>query len=461
MSGQEIDTYSFSRNDEREVEEFVGIKAFSTSKIEGIGGEYKKKIKDFIVKEINNNGKTLAIKENYKSYPFSEELKDKYTSFNLTKVNMDTFEAIRKIRNKLKIPYEWINYAGLKDKFSISVQKISIKGNFIEGLRKLKLKDIFIRNVQPAKKSVKLGSHRGNNFTLFLRNIENIKNLKLRIENYITYLNDWGFPNYFGLQRFGSYRPNSHIVGRFLLEGDYKNAFKEFVLTTYSTELPISKTVRRELKINGNLKKAYDNFPKSLNYERNMIHHLIEKPGDYHGSINTLPSDLKRLLISAFQSFLFNKMLSLRVEKGFPLFRPLEGDVISILDDYNGNLTKVKHIYGKSYDVSLKKALELNRAAIVIPIIGYNTNLDEFPLMKSLVEEILKQEKIDRNIFNSELIKESEFKGSIRAMIAKPIMLKILELKDDDLYPGKKKVKLEFSLLRGSYATMLIRELIK
>ncbi|KKM20106.1 hypothetical protein LCGC14_1648850, partial [marine sediment metagenome] len=324
-----------------------------------------------------------------------------------------------------------------------------------------KLKDIFIRNIQPAKKPVRVGSHRGNNFTIFLRNIENTKNLKIRIENYITYLNDYGFPNYFGLQRFGNYRPNSHIVGRFLLEEDYKNAFKEFVLTTYSTELPISKTVRKELNINGNLKKAYNDFPKSLNYERNMIHHLIEKPGDYHGSINTLPSALKRLLISAFQSFLFNKMLSLRVEKGFPLFRPLEGDAISILDDYNGNLTQVKHIYGKSYDVYLKKASELNRAAVVIPIIGNNTNLDEFPLMKSLVEEILKQEKIDRNIFNSELIKEPEFKGSIRAMIAKPTMLRILEFNDDDLYPGKKKVKLEFSLLRGSYATMLIRELIK
>ncbi|MHA2184440.1 MAG: tRNA pseudouridine(13) synthase TruD [Promethearchaeota archaeon] len=37
----------------------------------------------------------------------------------------------------------------------------------------------------------------------------------------------------------------------------------------------------------------------------------------------------------------------------------------------------------------------------------------------------------------------------------------MIELADDDLNPQKKKLKIEFSLQKGSYATMLIRELIK
>jgi tRNA pseudouridine13 synthase len=56
---------------------------------------------------------------------------------------------------------------------------------------------------------------------------------------------------------------------------------------------------------------------------------------------------------------------------------------------------------------------------------------------------------------------ETEFKGSIRALTVKPTLLKILEFKDDDLNPGKYKIKIEFSLQKGSYATMLIRELMK
>jgi tRNA pseudouridine13 synthase len=461
LSGKEIDTYLFLSNDDKEVEKFVGIEAFATSDIPGIKGEYKKSFKDFIVKEIDNNGKILNIKEDYTISSFSEELKDQYTTFNLIKVNKDTFEAIRKISKALKIPYHYFNYSGLKDKHSISVQRVSIKGNCIEKLKKLNINDIFVRSIRPTRKPIKLGSHLGNNFTIVIRNISPKKDLNNNIEKNIHHLNEYGFPNYFGLQRFGSYRPNSHLVGRSLLERDFKKAFEEFVSTTYSTESLESKSVRREFRISGNLEKAYDEFPKKLNYERNMIEHLINNPKDYEGSVNTLPYDLIKLLISSFQSYIFNRMVSKRIEKGFPLFKPVTGDVISILDDFNGNITPVKYVYGKNFDVYLNEALNLNRAVIVVPIIGINTNLDEYPLMKSLFEEISEKETFNKDIFNNSIIMETEFKGSIRALTVKPTMLKVLELMNDDFNPGKYKIKIEFSLQRGSYATMLIRELMK
>ncbi|MFX0103914.1 MAG: tRNA pseudouridine(13) synthase TruD [Candidatus Hodarchaeota archaeon] len=461
MSKQETDTYFFRKNDEREVEKFVGIEAFATSKIGGIGGEYKNNFKDFIVREIDNNRKILDIKEDYKTHPFSKELKDQHTTFNLIKVNKDTFEALRQISKAMNITSKLINYSGLKDKHSISVQKISIKGNYIEELKKINLKDIFIRNIQPTKKPVKLGNHWGNNFTILLRNVDSTKNTKSKLEESIDFLNNFGFPNYFGLQRFGSYRPNSHIVGRCILERDFKKAFEEFVCTTYTTESDESKKVRRELRNTRNLQKAHKEFPKSLNYEINMIKHLINNPDDYKGSINTLPSDLKKLLISSFQSYIFNKLLSLRVEKGYPLFSPVDGDVISILDDFNGNITSVKYIYENFYSKYLNMALKLNRASIVIPIIGTNTNLNEFPLMKLLFEELAEKERIKKNIFSNKLTDEFEFKGSFRAMTIKPSSLKMIEFTEDDLNPGKIKIKIGFSLKRGSYATMLIRELIK
>jgi len=461
LSDQETDTYFFPNNDERDIEKFVGIEAFATSKIGGIGGEYKKYFKDFIVKEIGNNGKILNIKEDYKIPPFSEELKDKYTTFNMVKVNYDTFEALRKISKALKIPYKFFSYSGLKDKNSISVQKVSIKGNYVDQLKKLKINDIFIRNIHPTRKPVKLGSHIGNNFTIILRNVISSKNLKTTVQNYIKFLNEYGFPNYFGLQRFGSFRPNSHIVGRCILEGRYQEAFEELVSTTYSTESLDSKIVRGEFRKTGNLEKAYNDFPKKLKYERNMISYLINNPGDYEGSIRTLPSDLIKLLISAFQAYIFNKMLSKRVEKGLPLFKPIKGDVISILDDYNGNITPVKYVYGASYDRYLKKALNLKHAVIILPIIGSNTNLDEFPLMKLIFNEITMQIKIDRNIFNNHLTFEPEYKGSFRAMTVRAISLKMLEFTNDNLNPGRLKIKIEFSLRKGSYATMLIREIIK
>jgi len=454
-------TYSFKNNNEKEVEKYVGIEIYATHKINGIKGEYKVLYKDFIVKEIEKNGRILEIKEDYSGPSFSKELTDKFTTFNLTKINKDTFEAIKKISKALKISYSLFSYAGLKDKHAISVQKVSIKGNYVEKLKNLKLRDLFVRNVYPTKKPVKLGSHLGNNFTITIRNLDNVKEAKHNIEKNLKFLRNFGFPNYFGLQRFGNYRPNSHIIGRFLLKGDYENAFKEYVSTTYSTEPNDSRKVRSDFRMDGNLERAYNNFPKILRYERNMIQYLIENSKDYQGAINTLPIDLIRLLISSFQSYLFNKMLSLRVKKGLPLFKPVKGDVICILDDYDGNITKVKYTFGGIYDKYLKRALKLNRASIVLPIIGKNTILDEYPPMKNIYKEIAKLDQIDENIFHSKYIDESEFKGSIRAVTVKPNDLKILELTDDEYYQGKKKIKIEFSLQKGSYATMLLRELIK
>jgi tRNA(Glu) U13 pseudouridine synthase TruD len=121
---QENDPYTFNENNERELEKFVGIEDYATNGYHGIGGEYKTHFKDFIVKEIVENGRILDISEDFTNPTFSEELNDRFTTFNLTKVNMDTFKAVNIISKALKIPYRLITYSGLKDKQSISVQRI-------------------------------------------------------------------------------------------------------------------------------------------------------------------------------------------------------------------------------------------------------------------------------------------------------------------------------------------------
>jgi tRNA pseudouridine13 synthase len=454
-------TRIFQNKNERELEKGVGIEIYSTSGFSGISAIYKKRYKDFIVKEITRTGQVLEINGHDTTIRFSEDSKDKYTTFNLVKINRDTFGAIRMISGALKIHPNLIEVAGLKDKRSISVQKASIKGNHVEKLKKLKLKNIFIRSITPTKKSVKLGSNRGNHFIITLRNIEKKVNEEKRIIALLNELHTRGFPNYYGLQRFGTFRPNSHIIGRFILEGEYQKAYDEFVLATYLTELPQSQLVREELKKTGDLDKAYNSFPEGLNYERSMIKYLMDNPRDYEGAINHLPNYLIKILISSFQSYLFNRMLSLRHKNGISIYEPIKGDVFSILDDDNGNITKITYTYGELYDEFLREANNLNRARIVIPLIGYNTNLDDFPLMKSLLLEILDKEQISAEIFNTELLYTYEFKGSFRPIIVKPLGLKILEYIEDDIFQNKNKLRIEFSLQKGSYATMLLREIIK
>ncbi len=464
MSNIKNNGYFFKEGSKSEVEKFVGIEEYATSKINGISGIYKESYKDFIVKEITSSGKILEIKENYQSQSFLERSKDKFTTFNLIKINKDTFEALRDLSQALRVSKNSFHYSGLKDKCSISVQKVSIKGNFAESLKKLKLRDIFIRSVEPTKKPVKLGGNKGNNFTIVIRNIENSINLRENVEKIFTTLSKHGFPNYFGIQRFGRFRPNSHNIGRSLMQNDYKSAFNEFISKIYSTESPRIQSLRGNVKNEADFERAFKIFPKTLIYERNMLKHMIDNPGDYQGALETLPMDLKNLLISAFQSYIFNRLITLRGSKGYSLFKPVKGDTISILDDENGHITKIKYIYGNLngiYDKYLEKAIELNRAVIVVPIIGYNTNLDDFPLIKTLFEEIVQQENIDVNIFNNKFLFDFEFFGTYRAASVKPIGLKLIEISDDEVFTSKVKLKIEFSLNKGSYATLVLREIMK
>lgn len=461
MLRQDNSNIVFKNNDEKEVEKFVGIEIYSTSTIKGIGGVYKYNFKDFIVKEIISTGQILDIKEDYLGPPFSENSKNRFTTFNLIKINKSTFEAIRVVSKTLKIHSNSIYYSGLKDKRSISVQKASIKGDYIDQLSQLKIRDLFVRNIHPTKKSVKLGSHHGNNFVITIRNIENKSTLEEDIKNIVEIIVENGIPNYFGLQRFGSLRPNSHLVGFHLLNEDYKSAYEEFITKTYSTESPKARKARTKLKMDGDFEKALEYFPKSLNYEITMIYFLKDNPGDYKGAINTLPTKLKMLLISSFQSYIFNQLVSLRFKKGLFLSKPVKGDTICIRDEENGNMTQVKYIYGGPYDKYLDETINLNRGVIVAPLVGINANLDEFPLMKTFFDEIIQREGIDISIFNSELFEKYKLKGSFRPICMKPSGLKIIELTKDELHIDKMKLKIEFSLVRGSYATLILRELMK
>lgn len=451
----------FKDNSEKEIEKFAGIGSYSTSNIDGIGGIYKHTYRDFIVREITKDGEILRIKDISTKNHSSREFQDDFTEFHLVKKNQEPFKAFNLVASALNIPMYHLSYSGLKDRCSISVQKVAVKGNHVEKLQNLNLRDISIKHITPSRKAIKLGSNKGNHFTVIIRNIDNNIDVKQRIFKIFEILTTNGFLNYYGLQRFGTFRPNSHIVAKHILLKDYENVFNELVLNTYSSESIKSQILRNKLKQDGDMEWAYNNFPKSLNYERMMINHLKDHTKDFEGSVQKIPKYLIKLLLSSFQSYYFNKILTLRINKGISPFEPVKGDVIVILEDDKGSLTSIKYIYGGKYDKFLKDALLLNRASIVIPLVGYNTKMDEYPLMNKFFEEVLKEEKIDPSIFKSELFRQYEFKGAHRAISIKLSDSKILEVGKDDIFQNKQKVKVEFSLPRGSYATMVLRELMK
>ena len=55
---------------------------------------------------------------------------------------------------------------------------------------------------------------------------------------------------------------------------------------------------------------ALRDFPWKLTFERMVIGYLARNPGDYAGAISVLPPNLQMMFVHAYQSYLFNLILS-------------------------------------------------------------------------------------------------------------------------------------------------------
>lgn len=122
------------------------------------------------------------------------------------KRGLSTFELLAKLSQMLGCKVRDIGYAGLKDKAASTYQYLSIHRSLKPALDSilphLASEQIKILSITPHHNKLKIGHLKGNRF--FMR----LKKLKptdvVRLESALKVLQTWGFPNYFGNQRFGN-----------------------------------------------------------------------------------------------------------------------------------------------------------------------------------------------------------------------------------------------------------------
>ncbi|MFB6193410.1 MAG: tRNA pseudouridine(13) synthase TruD [Candidatus Nanohaloarchaea archaeon] len=367
----------------------------------GIDGEIKEQVNDFIVKELASHetgeGDHLIVK--------------------LRKQNMSTMEAVDKLSSMLHISRDRVGYAGQKDKRAVTEQYISIKGVEPEDVRGI-YTDEFDLEVVGHGNRIGVGNLSANRFEITIRDlklpIEDLRDRSLKIVDQL----DGKFPNYFGRQRFGDPRPITHQVGRHILKGNYEEAVWTYIAKPYDEEYKSIRKTREELWETREVEGAAEKFPKSRKYEKTLLYHLTKHPEDYQGAIKRLPEGLQSLFIHAYQSWIFNRVLSQLIE-----------------DDW----------YEEEYE---------------IPLVGYKTDLkDERP--ENLIEEVMEQEGVSQEDFRLQDFPELRSEGSYRRAFADFRNFEILDIGEDSLNMAKNKATVKFDLPKGSYATVLLREIRK
>ncbi len=443
-----------------------GIEGHTTSTIP-INGIIKSEISDFIVREITLSGEILSTHEKDVANTHFNPKRDRATIFTVIKKKTDTILAAKTISEFLHVPPYHLKWAGIKDHTAITAQRFTVRGNRIKDLQHFKHNNITITNIRPAKEEIELGKLWGNNFTINLRKTEEeYAKMEPTLDDWMKQINENGFPNFFGMQRFGQHRPNSHIVGRFVFLGKFKEACEEFLYQIYPKEYEDNRNFRKQLKETTNFNNILSNWPRGLHYEKMIATQLAKDPTDYRSAFFALPTPLVNLVMSSFQSYIFNQAVSKRLAENHPLSGPKKGDVVSILMEPRGHPSLITYKYegGTGWnDETILKAFRHERATIIAPIVGYKTQLEKYPAFEPIYRAILEKEDFDPNNFNHPFPRLFSFDGTFRPIFNKPSKLKIGQAYVTNKYPeiDPHAVKLEFSLPKGTYATVLLRELRK
>lgn len=262
----------------------LGLKHYVTE--DRLSTRYKPGPETFYVKEIINEEK-IKIDE-----------RGDYLVLKLCKKGIDTLSAIRILAHKLRIPPNNILFLGLKDRDAYTEQYVFIKKLLIpEKIRTINrtctiTNNIIIKTIGYTAKKPNREVLLGNYFTLIFK----IKNYdKEKLEEIIHVIKD-KLPSYYGYQRFGTKRPNSHLLGKYLLLGRTDLLLYELLHNIYPREEQSTITTRILAKV----------FPRKLLYENIAI-----------SDKTPLSKLVKRIVqlshgifINAYQSYLYNILLS-------------------------------------------------------------------------------------------------------------------------------------------------------
>lgn len=423
-----------AQKDEKE----IGIEVFYTNS-KGIGGKLRKTAQDFIVKELSS--------------PPPRVDKGDYAILKIRVKKWETNRLIRQLSRQLGISRNRIGFAGTKDRRAITTQLISIRAS-LENVENINMKDVEVLESYASTKGLSLGDLLGNSFDITIRDIEcSEKEAEKIISENLKVLNDLGgFPNFFGHQRFGVVRPITHLVGKKLMEGDFKGAVHTYLGNPQDVEGKDSFEARKALGEGVGYAEALKLFPKHLGFEKALLNHLINNEDDYIGAISSLPKNLSMMFVHAYQSFVFNRILSKRIESGLLTSEPLIGDLVLPLDS-NGLPDHKKWIEVSQDNINkIKKRITEKKAFISCLVPGAEAGLAKGE-QGEIEMRIIEEEKLSLEDFIIPQIKELSSKGMRRELVS-PLRDFVYEI-------GGEGIRMKFKLLKGCYATALAREFMK
>lgn len=377
--------------------------------------------KDFCVKELAD---------------FSVGNHGDYNVYLLEKQFWNTLDAINFLAKQNNLQVSQFSYGGKKDRYADTTQYITVYRGFLNkvtGNENLRLKYL-----GKSKEPFKPSCIKANEFSIVIRDLseEEVNKLKINFENRLKY----GFPNYFGEQRFGSYDSRLGFFAEKFLKAQYNGAVKAVYCSIYPEDKSDVKDKKKKFFEHWGDFKYCLRLAKTAS-ERRIFTFLSENPKKFLNAIHLISQQDLSTYFSAYQAHLWNRMLSKFL-------------VAKIKDQTIINIKGWKFL---SYHLVDSNTLEYLKQ-VALPTHGLNPYFmsDE---VERCYDEILREEGLHQGKFNFRHYRKVIMKSFLRNAIVFPDKIKDSVIDNDELYKNKFKIVLTFKLPRGAFATMLIKHL--
>lgn len=398
--------------------------AFLTADEPGISGLIKQRPTDFMVTEI----------------PIDEPAgSGDHLHLFIEKENRLTTDVSRMLARHFGVPVRNIGYAGLKDKHAITRQWFSVEHVTEEHASRFQAPNVRLLFMDRHPTKLRRGVLKGNRFIIRIRNVQ--AGQVLAVDRILRRLHESGVPNFYGEQRFG-YRRDNHLQGRFLLLGDCKG-FLDQLLGRPCEPSDVNHEARQAYE-KGDYLEALRMWRTVHRFERQALGPLLRK-ATHQYAVEAIDKSHRFLLISAFQSAVFNRLLDARLRSG-ELDQLLPGDVA-----YEHAGSRCFRIQDPAEHQPRCTARELSPTG---PMWGKTMLRAEQEIARRELDELLAAGVTEELLCGQGPYEPQGARRAFRFFIDQPSV----EAGGDEHGPF---IQVQFELPRGCYATVVLREIMK
>lgn len=358
-----------------------------------------------------------------------------HSTYLLEKSGLGTPEAIQEIIKCWNLSRSQIGYGGLKDRHAVTSQTITI---YRGPERDIEQRSFTLTYIGQAPREFGAKDIQSNAFEITLRGLraDKVEAIQQACSTLAA-----GIPNYFDDQRFGSLGASRQFVAQPWCLGDYERALFLMIAEENSHDRP------REREQKEILRKLWGDWIEckrvlDRSHRRSIVTYLCDHPTDFRRALALVRIDLRSIYVAAFQSQLWNQVVAQWWRN-------------QLLED------KLLRVQGAGSELVFPASMHAELAAkarrLQIPLPSARQK-DWDPEIGGLLDTVLTQYSMQRHEIRLKYPRDTFFSKGVRDVMLLPKGLKWHQGMDevvgrDDVF----KLKLDFSLLRGQYATMLIK----